>query len=333
MIKRGILLMVVLVGSAMPMAGEAAPTPRVRDGASGKGGAASKKKSIAPVTATDKVKAAALFKAGQALYNAGRFGEAIAAFSKAQVLAPHPFSLFNIARCHENLGRPRAALRFYREALAATSDPKLTKDLQSRIARLQRFPSKIFVTSDPPGATVTLDGAAAPRAKRTPLVVTLPAGEHVLLFRKEGHILVVRRVELRAGREVTVRVSLPRRRPKPVPCPAPLPIPPCPRCRDARLMTFTGLHLHVALNGGFAIAKDLGAVAGPGVQVSATIDRFRVGVHFQYLPVNPSSLAKLAGTQERSSFMQGQAEGGYTFPFGRFHLYATVGVGLYLNRL
>lgn len=280
-----------------------------------------------------KARAAAFFAKGQEHYNSGRFAQAIIAFSEADKLATHPATLFNIARCHENLGRPQEALVAYRKALSASKDPQLQRDLRGRIRRLERFPGKIFISSQPPGAHVTIDGNTQPEARTTPLVAQVPAGKHVLLFRLAGHLLAAKPVEVAAGREATLHVVLEKRPDEPTPCQVCPPKPTCPKCSDPRLLVFEKLHLHVALFGGFGVAKKLGWVGGPGFQATATINRIRIGAHFQYLPVNPASVSLLAGTDQRSTFMQGQLEGGYTFPFGRFHLYATAGLGLYLNRL
>lgn len=280
-----------------------------------------------------KAKAAAFFAEGQEHYNSGRYTQAIIAFSKADKLATHPSTLFNIARCHENLGHPQEALAAYRKALAASNDPQMQRDLRGRIRRLERFPGKVFISSQPPGAHVTIDGNTQAEARTTPLVAQVSAGKHVLLFRLAGHLLAAKPVEVAAGREATVHVVLEKRPEKPKPCKVCPPKPRCPKCRDPRLLVFKKLHLHVALFGGFGVAKKLGFVGGPGFQATATINRVRVGAHLQYLPVNPDSVRQLADSDQRHTFMQGQLEGGYTFPFGRFHFYATVGLGLFLSRL
>ncbi len=50
---------------------------------------------------------------GVALFNAGRYEEAIQRFEQAYGLVPDPNLLFNIARSHEKLGRTNDAITFY----------------------------------------------------------------------------------------------------------------------------------------------------------------------------------------------------------------------------
>jgi tetratricopeptide (TPR) repeat protein len=46
-------------------------------------------------------------------YNLGRFDEALAEYSRAYELFPHPAFLFNIGQCHRELGRCERALFFF----------------------------------------------------------------------------------------------------------------------------------------------------------------------------------------------------------------------------
>jgi len=67
-------------------------------------------------------------------------------------------------RCFENLGNFPRALTAYREALVGTTDPSERADIQRRIEAILRRPVRIFVTSDPPGATVLVDAREEPEA-------------------------------------------------------------------------------------------------------------------------------------------------------------------------
>src|SRR5262249_42125540 len=59
------------------------------------------------------------FERGAALYRAGSYREALAAFEEAQARSPAPQNLFNIARCHERLGEFVDAVEAYRAYLDA----------------------------------------------------------------------------------------------------------------------------------------------------------------------------------------------------------------------
>lgn len=280
-------------------------------------------------TPLESQRAAQSFKEGQRLYSQGQYQKAIDAFLFAHKVRPHAFTLFNIARCYENLGQPQKALQTYRNALRLAKEEGTVKDLRARIKRLKRYPGRIFLNTNPPGATVSVDVEKEPRARRTPFVLNLAAGSHRLLIQKKGFELLAQYVEVEVGKDQTLQLDL-----SPVKafkaCPA---VKQHSKCEDPRLLLFEGLHLHVILNGGFAVASELGAVGGPGIGVHATMGRIRIGAEYQYMPVNPSALAELGDTNQRNSFMQGGIHAGYVFPFGRFSLYSLVGAGLYLNRL
>lgn len=284
--------------------------------------------------------AAQHFERGQALYNKGQYVEAIRAFTKANAIAPHPSALFNIARCHENLGDAAKALQVYQEALAATTDPATRADIQARMKRLASRPVKVFVSSKPSGATVTVDGRADAEPGKTPIVLKLTPGEHVLLVRLEGHHLEARRIVVEMDKELPVEVQL-----QPLPAPCPPPRPPCPSPRKCpppeQLVDGRNLHLHLSVMGAFALTSARPMAGGPGVQLHATYRRVVFGAHFLGLPTGEEQIEETITksgttiTYQRASFrwLLAQVEGGYLFPFRRFYLYTTLGVGLSADRI
>ena len=62
-------------------------------------------------------------------------------------------------------------------------------------ATLDRATGTLSVRSDPPGATITVDGQTRP--EKTPASITLPVGKHKLEVTKEGFQKHVEEVELR----------------------------------------------------------------------------------------------------------------------------------------
>jgi hypothetical protein len=288
-----------------------------------------------------KVKEAAQqFERGQALYNKGQYVEAIRAFTKANAISPHPSALFNIARCHENLGDAVKALQVYQEALAATTDPATRADIQARMKRLAARPVKVFVSSKPSGATVTVDGRASAEPTKTPIVLRLTPGEHVLLVRLEGHHLEARRIAVEMDKELPVEVQL-----QPLPAPCPPPPPPCPPPRKCpppeQLVDGRNLHLHLSVMGAFALTSARPVTGGPGVQLHATYRRVVFGAHFLGMPMGEEQIEQIITknnttiTYNRAVFrwLLAQVEGGYLFPFRRFYLYTTFGVGLSADRI
>lgn len=93
----------------------------------------------APNTAADqrdaRAEAQRHFKAGMAKIAARDFDGGIAEFSEAQRISPHPNVLFNIAKAHEDAGRPAEAVRYYRDYLSA--GPADRADVEATIMRLE----------------------------------------------------------------------------------------------------------------------------------------------------------------------------------------------------
>ncbi len=284
-----------------------------------------------PVAAQANNEAAKHFERGQEQYSKGEFKEAIKAYQAANAVAPHPTALFNIARCHVNLGDHAQALKYFKLALHITSDPQNRADIEQRIKRLQSRPVKVFVSSKPTGATVTVDGAAKPARGVTPLVLNLEPGEHVLLVRKEGHKLSARRVKVEVGKEQAVEVSL-QEVAKPCP-PMPPPCPKCETCPEFRLVDMEPIHMHLSLLGVFGLTLDRPLAGGPGLQIFLTYKRLIFATHFLYLPVGEENIPSFSyGLYSYDKvvmrWLMMQVEAGYVFPFKTWYLYTTGGVGL-----
>lgn len=143
------------------------------------------------------------FEEGTRLYAAGSYREAIDEFEAANAIAPAAANLFNLARCYEKLAEMRMALDFYERYLADPDAPE--RDLvERRIAELRALPVDLFVSTDPSGARVLVDGRGDPEPERTPSIVRLRPGRHTVRVEREGHRPAERQIDLRAltaGRE------------------------------------------------------------------------------------------------------------------------------------
>jgi len=279
--------------------------------------------------------AAKQFEQGNELFQKGQYAEAIKAYTEAHRLAPHPSALFNIARCHENLGDHINALFYFKQALERTTEATGRADIQRRIQRLQTRPVKIFVSTQPSGAAVTVDGHEAPEEARTPTVVLLTPGEHVLILDLDGHHRAVRRVKVEMGKEQPVEVPL---EPRGKPCPTPRP--PCPKfkiCPSLKLANVEDLHLQISLLGVFGLTSNRPMAAGPGIQVYLTYKNVYVGSHFIYFPVGqesinpikiPTSKDNIEATRVDLSWLLLQVEAGYVFDFNSWYTYVTGGLGV-----
>ena len=283
--------------------------------------------------------AASLFKQAEARYADGDFKEAIKLFSQAQILLPHATTLFSIARCHENLGQPAEALAHYTMALRASPAAPLEANIRRRLQSLRTRPVKIFVSSRPSGARLTVDGRAAPEAQPTPTVVALRPGEHLLVLRLDGHQLAVRRVEVATGKEQAVELVL-RKLPTPTRCPESRPL----ACPSLALMDDrTRFQFSANAVLGFGTRRPFSI--GAGLSALGVYRRFLFGGRFwgqatviQEIPseiiTDTTSDPTTRTTYNRSSleWFLGQAVAGYMVPFGTAFVYGDVGLGLSFER-
>ncbi len=139
--------------------------------------------------ADDVADAKARLRKGAELYRAGKWGEAIVEFEAAYRLKPHGAIHFNVAQCKERLSEWPGALRAYSDYLHEVPDAKDRAAVRAAIAKIERRLAAagvqaLVVYSDPPGATVTLDGR---QRGKTPFHIVLPPGTYVLSLALEGY--------------------------------------------------------------------------------------------------------------------------------------------------
>jgi tetratricopeptide (TPR) repeat protein len=159
-----------------------------------------------PPEARDRAREA--FAQGQALYLAGDFAGALAAFQAAESASPTPAAVYNIARCRERLGEIAQAVTAYESYLAQAPDAPDHDAVAGHVAELRRqLPAegRLRVSVEPPGATVRVDLEAPEPA---PLDRLLPAGHHAVRAELSGHTAADRDVELVAGGLVQLELTL-----------------------------------------------------------------------------------------------------------------------------
>jgi hypothetical protein len=260
------------------------------------------------------------FRLGSAHYAAGRYREAIAEFELARQLVPHRATLFNLARCHENLGDGRAALELYRGALALTTAESERADIERRIAGIMERPVRVFVTSEPPGATVLVDAREQPEPSPTPATLELAPGAHHLLLRREGFQPTSHRLVVEVGDEQPVTVAL-----DPLPtvetptCSAAAACPPPTPCPDCRLAIREGLRVEISLAVPVSFLamgqfEDVGSLGGLGFRTHISYNRLMIGGLINFSGAERTPAVEDSGPDERTSgFVQLVAEIGYLF--------------------
>jgi PEGA domain len=142
-----------------------------------------------PTRADDVADAKARFRKGAELYRAGMWREAIAEFEVAYKLKPAGAIHFNIAQCRERLSEWPGALRAYTDYLREVPDATDRPAVRASIGKIERRLAAsgvqaLLVYSDPPGASVVLEGRAR---GTTPFHVSLPPGKYALALTLDGY--------------------------------------------------------------------------------------------------------------------------------------------------
>ena len=157
-----------------------------------------------------RARAKALFEAGVASYDAGRYEEALASFQEAFRVRPHPLVRVNIANCYDKLGKPLEALFHFEQFTSAdVGTPEQRKEVNAAVERLRKQIGQVVVRVTPDGAMVTIDGG---EQRRTPLVdaLSLTAGKHEFEVRLPGYQTVQRSVVVEGGKTAELTVVLSR---------------------------------------------------------------------------------------------------------------------------
>lgn len=149
------------------------------------------------------------FKSGVQLFKEAKFSEALAEFTRAYEIAPHPLVLYNIAGCHRELSHYGEAVSFYERFLAEGKGQvpaaRLTAaqtELDGILARIAR----VTVTANPDGASISVDGNPIGTLVKMPLI--LPPGEHKLSASAAGRKDSERTIKVASGDELSVELSL-----------------------------------------------------------------------------------------------------------------------------
>ena len=156
---------------------------------------------------------------GRLHFDNQRFPEAAEAFAQAWEYEPNEILGYNAARSFENSGELERALEFYQATLdLEPNDEGLTRRCQDAVVRLEAMlalveqvehaqPANVEVTSVPAGARVFVDETWIGVA---PIRLQLEAGSHQLRFELEQHTTEELVVEVEAGQELPLAITLSR---------------------------------------------------------------------------------------------------------------------------
>jgi tetratricopeptide (TPR) repeat protein len=181
--------------------------------------------------------AAAAFARGVEAYKQGRYDEAALQFSRAQELAPHPDTLFNLGLAQQRAERHTDAWRSFEALLPLARDEQEREDVLAAQAASRAHVAWVRVIAEPGDALVCFDGEPMPLDEHGRRALLTTPGQHRLDVDREQRTL-----ELEGGESRTVEVMV-----------TPLAPPPPPR---KTLRTLAGLALGGA---GAATGAGLGA--------------------------------------------------------------------------
>jgi tetratricopeptide (TPR) repeat protein len=155
-------------------------------------------------------RAAALLKAGNALYDLGQFLEALAKYRQASHLYPGFKIDFNIGITLDAMGRPVEAAEQFESFLRrapTTGDSPIIVSARQRLEALRQRLASVRLRCSIAGATVTINDAAVGTTPIEERVYVRP-GRHRLGVRAEGYQPFTRLVALEAGEHRLVTVTL-----------------------------------------------------------------------------------------------------------------------------
>lgn len=160
----------------------------------------------------DREQARALFAAGQAAVDAGRWTDALDAFRHAYELTHVPSALFNAAFALRALGRYREAETSFVELLALEATrPAMRTEAEGYLAEVRERIAHLSLEGLPPGAqpVIRLDATPVVDGGERPLVLPADPGHHLLDVTLEGHQRFEWAGDLTAGQTLPLQVSLP----------------------------------------------------------------------------------------------------------------------------
>ena len=160
--------------------------------------------------AEDTTKAREAFLKAQTLYSTGKYKEALTKFEESLAAKPHPSTIFNIARCQDQLGDLVRAMTSYKEYLRlspqATDADEVVKAIASIEGRLQAAGTQhLLVYVEPASARVSVDGKDI---GTSPAATTLAPGSHAVSISAPGFDRYERSFAMSASRSTEFTVSL-----------------------------------------------------------------------------------------------------------------------------
>ncbi len=172
----------------------------------------------ARASAADKAKAKKLFEKGELHYQQGEFTKALSAYRLAHKTYRHPAFIFNIAQCHRQLKHYSKALFFYRLFLAEQPNASNKSGVKRRIremkkqvakqASIQKQKGRLSIITSPAGASIYVNRVKGVPNATSPAIVSLPAGQHLIMIKKAGYKTLTKTADVTARRVTLLNITL-----------------------------------------------------------------------------------------------------------------------------
>jgi len=159
-----------------------------------------------PPPADPKALALEAYNKGKELYNAGDYQKALESFVAAYNFQSNPFVYISIAQCYEKLGKCQEAKDYYGKYLKEKPDAGNRPDVEEKIKELENMKGKATITSDPEGATVTVDGETL--GQKTPVTLEVKGGDHAVALNKDGYVMETQSFTVPICGEAQIAVTL-----------------------------------------------------------------------------------------------------------------------------
>lgn len=164
----------------------------------------------APSNGPNEAEARTRFTQGIALARAGNCKGAISEFEESLRLMERPNTMFNIAKCQEELGRYDLAVKAYERYLSvAPADAEDRGTVEVTLRTLRQLLGTIEVTTNVP-AEVWMDDRIVGQTPggQIPGNVLVPGGTHTIELRAEGRLAERRQVQVTSRQTLSVSVEL-----------------------------------------------------------------------------------------------------------------------------
>lgn len=152
---------------------------------------------------------------GEKLYGDGKYAEAYDSFKKADELIPSPHAQYWMALALDKQGKKEAAIAAFETLLANPNVAKIGDEKQSesktRLAELKgageaASTGELNVMTNPPGASVSVDGEAQPG--ETPMILKLAPGPHKVSVSSPGYESQDFEVDVAGGKRTEKNLEL-----------------------------------------------------------------------------------------------------------------------------